>query len=86
MARPKHRLPNGVRIPAAPRDTPRRKTTRRKHKRDRSCGGKRRFRDKAEAQSALRILAQRSTRKVIPWRAYECPGCSGWHLSKEAAR
>ena len=42
-----------------------------------SCG-KRRHPDQAAAIAA----AIRLSRGRYPLRAYECPGCGGWHLSK----
>lgn len=51
--------------------------------RHRSCRGKRRYRDREEALRCLRILEVRSTRGTIPFRAYPCQRCQGWHLSSQ---
>lgn len=49
------------------------------------CSGKRRYRDKREADRALHRLAA-SERQEVPCRAYECPHCAGWHLTKREMR
>lgn len=53
-----------------------------KRHRTHTCGGKTRYRDKREAVAAVHHFAVNSTRHTIPTRAYECPGCNGWHLTK----
>lgn len=55
-------------------------------KRNTACRGKRRFRDKVEADRALHTLANRSTRDRIPTRTYQCPRCKGWHLTSSPER
>lgn len=60
----------------------RRGYTARKPRKQRACG-KRRFRDQAQAQSALRLIGS-SARDVAPTRAYPCDRCKGWHLTKQA--
>jgi hypothetical protein len=57
----------------------------RRHNTTRTCRGKVRYRDKAEATEALHRIAT-STRHHRPTRAYECPSCNGYHLTKEPAR
>lgn len=52
-----------------------------KPKRDRTCRGKRRYRDQAEAQAALRGFRNYSQRSKTPCRAYECEACRGWHIT-----
>lgn len=47
-----------------------------------SCRGKVRFRDHAEAVRGLHLIrSQGEQRDKTPCRAYECPGCGGWHLT-----
>lgn len=50
------------------------------------CHRKVRYRDKAEAQHALRTLHQRVGRTNVPHRAYHCNCCNGWHLSSRDDR
>jgi hypothetical protein len=73
---------NSGRITPGSRTPP---TTVRKKKNHRrtpqTCNGKVRFRDKAEADRALHLIANRNTRSKIPGRAYACPRCRGWHLT-----
>lgn len=45
------------------------------------CQNKKRFRDKAQADWAIKALKRDSSRQKIPCRAYECIFCKGWHLS-----
>lgn len=53
----------------------------------RACkSGKVRFRDHQSATRALRTARARSSREVVPQRAYECPMCKGWHLTSEELR
>jgi hypothetical protein len=52
----------------------------------RTCRGKRRFRDHAEAIRSLRGLAAVSTRQKIADRAYACDRCGGWHVSSRPDR
>lgn len=52
----------------------------------RACGGKRRYRDHAEAVRTLHRVASRSTRQVVPVRAYWCPACRGFHLTHKPLR
>lgn len=53
--------------------------------RTRTCRGKTRYRDAAEAKEALRRFKTRSTRQVIPTRWYDCGRCGGVHLARRAA-
>ena len=54
--------------------------------RGRRCpSGKTRFRDHTSAATALAVAERRSTRAVVPVRAYECPTCQGWHLTSHDA-
>lgn len=55
-------------------------------KKQRTCGGKRRFRDRQEALRSVRHAAFVSTREKVPTRAYECPNCNGWHVTSKANR
>ena len=64
------------RIPSKPRAVSKTKT----------CNGKRRFHDKAEAVHALHLLTSKSTRDHVPHRAYECGRCKGWHLTSAPLR
>lgn len=48
-----------------------------------TCGGKRRYRDHAEAVLALHNFAAHSTREKIPVRAYACTRCGGWHTTSQ---
>lgn len=57
-----------------------------KRNRPRTCNGKRRYRDKADALRTVRGIALDSTREKIPVRAYECPVCNGWHISSKPDR
>ncbi|MEJ7783188.1 MAG: hypothetical protein WKF96_00195 [Solirubrobacteraceae bacterium] len=52
-----------------------------KRNRQRTCGGKRRYRDHAEATGALRRVARSSQRQKIPVRCYWCDTCKGWHIT-----
>lgn len=49
------------------------------------CGGKRRYRDKREAERSMHGIAAGRGRARLkdadPCRAYECPNCHGWHLT-----
>lgn len=45
---------------------------------ERMCHGKRRYWSEV---SALIVAAKRQT--SYPLRAYECPNCNGWHLTKK---
>jgi hypothetical protein len=54
--------------------------------RQRTCRGKRRYHDHAQAIRVLHLLASRSERGKIPTRAYYCPDCNGWHLTSQARR
>lgn len=50
----------------------------------RSCAtGKRRYRDKREADHVLHGAASYPKRGVIPRRAYYCDRCHGWHLTSK---
>lgn len=50
----------------------------------RTCRGKRRFRDQQEATHALHHIVSRGfVRQKTPKRAYECPRCKGWHLTSQ---
>lgn len=52
-----------------------------------SCCGKVRYRDQKEAQRALHlILSSDDKRTRTPKRAYECPGCKGWHLTRQGKK
>lgn len=56
-------------------------------KRQHTCRGKRRYRDRQQAQRALRGLTKYSTRAKLPVRPYFCGSCKGWHLtSRETDR
>lgn len=55
------------------------RATKRKHKRDRSCDGMRRYRDQAEAIGAIHLFQTHSGRETIPVRAFACEHCGGWH-------
>lgn len=48
------------------------------------CGGKARYEDKKAAISAINHV-MRGHRKNRPdnLRAYPCPNCRGWHLTKQ---
>lgn len=50
-----------------------------------SCGDKRRFRSKLDAQMALARIRGRTENEShdIPTRAYRCPHCKGWHLTSQ---
>lgn len=52
----------------------------------RTCRGKRRYHDHAEAIGALRRIQRRSARTRIPKRPYYCPACNGWHLTSQTRR
>lgn len=56
---------------------------RRKHA-DSMCESKLRYRDKRDAQTAINAFANRRGRHGRPdsLRAYPCPICRGWHLTK----
>jgi len=41
--------------------------------------GKHRYRDHAEAITAIHIFAVTSTRDRVPTAVYECDYCAGWH-------
>lgn len=43
-----------------------------------------RYRDEIEAKLALAVIRRRdsSLREQTPERAYFCPHCHGWHLSR----
>ena len=45
------------------------------------CRNKRRFRDKEQANWAIKMLQRDSSRDRVPCRAYQCIFCQGWHLS-----
>jgi hypothetical protein len=51
--------------------------------RKRTCSGKVRYRDAAEAHASLHRQANYSTRDKIPVRAYECDECAGWHVTSK---
>jgi hypothetical protein len=57
---------------------------RRKH--TRSCRGKRRYHDHAEAVRILHALKAKSTRQKIATRAYYCATCNGFHITSQAYR
>lgn len=44
---------------------------------------KRRYPSSDAAADALAAIADCPRTKVIPWRAYECPFCKGWHLTHQ---
>ena len=43
--------------------------------------GKVRYDNEAIAKAALDLIQARSTRRVVPCRAYGCVLCGGWHLT-----
>lgn len=45
------------------------------------CHLKKRYRDRQEAERALRNIMARSTRDRVPRRVYECDLCNGCHLT-----
>lgn len=50
--------------------------------------GKRVYATEQDAQNALRALNRmklRGTKGITSQRAYECPWCEGWHLTKHGA-
>lgn len=52
------------------------------------CGGKRRYRDKQEADDSMHGIQNgfgRPGRDGAVCRSYECPGCKGWHLTSRPA-
>lgn len=63
-----------------------RKSKGRRHNTQRTCSGKVRYRDRMEADRALHRLSVTSDRKKVPSRKYECPECSGWHLTSRPDR
>lgn len=48
----------------------------------RMCEGKERYRDHAHAVVAARFAGQK---RGVKLRTYDCPFCSGWHLTKKEA-
>jgi hypothetical protein len=53
-------------------------------KADRMCFGKRRFPDQIKAFCEIgRIKAKYKDAACTDLRAYECPICRGWHLTKK---
>lgn len=61
-------------------------SNRRNRKVPRACKGKRRYRDRQEANRALHLLANTSARETVPERAYDCPRCHGVHVTSKPAR
>lgn len=55
-------------------------------KKARSCRGKRRYKDAAQARRTLRRIGSTSSRERIPVRAYFCAACKGWHLTSQENR
>lgn len=55
-------------------------------RRERTCGGKRRYKDHAQAVRAMQTLARVSSRAKIPTRTYYCQVCNGHHLTSKPAR
>jgi hypothetical protein len=49
-----------------------------------ACKGKVRFRDKQEADRALKHIANHDAREKTPTRSYFCESCKGWHHSSKA--
>lgn len=49
------------------------------------CLSKRRYEDKRAAQTALNAFEKKRGRHGRPdqLRAYACPECQGWHLTKQ---
>ena len=56
----------------------------RKYKRPKTCGGKVRYRDHADATSHLKWISTNGTGENKPIRSYYCPSCNGYHLTKKA--
>lgn len=54
----------------------------RRPRRERTCRGKRRYRDHDQAIAALHRISNGSTRQRVPRRAYPCPECRGYHLTE----
>lgn len=57
----------------------------RKRHTNRHCpSGNVRYRDKTEANGALRSIKNASDRDKVPGEAYSCQSCNGWHITNRS--
>jgi hypothetical protein len=49
------------------------------------CNNKRRFKGEADAVYALNLINPGRANAKKPSRAYKCPQCNGWHLTRAKA-
>jgi hypothetical protein len=64
-----------------PRSSPPGKKRRTRNQSRLACKGKVRYRDKQEADAAIKFIGKGDQRQKTPGRSYFCESCRGWHLS-----
>ena len=57
--------------------------TTRRIKRPKTCKGKARYRDHPEAIKHMHWIQGNLLSDQVPVRAYHCPDCNGYHLTKK---